>query len=408
MTRQKVSSSMRTQRTKDTVSHWIDVLVLYPIYRGLSLKVRAQNTAKVSVLVATPGNGNIGDQAMIEAFLENVPGDVVIVARNETDVAVPNWAQHRAVVEELPNLIYGGLRSKHLKNIEAFVSLLRRASSLSLIGADVMDGAYNPRASIRRSNLVRLGQALGVQSRILGFSWNGEASGPVLEAAKRASKTGVKMMLRDPVSKNRAEAGGLKNTVEVADVVFRATTTIDPKNPLLTSGSPLALVNISAHIESSFNQVPDYVRIVKRLRHRGYQVVLVPHVSRNGSDDIGLARQLKSELGAGVEVELINELLPPEEIRGLCRRASLVVTGRMHLSIIALSQGVPAIIMSSQGKVEGLAQRFPGAAWCVEPHAGFGGEVEVLIDEVSSVDGAALRRQGQKSIALASLNFAGL
>lgn len=397
---------MRPERTKDTVSHWIDVLVLYPIYKGMALKIGPRANQKVAVLVATPGNGNIGDQAMIEAFLENVLGDIVIVARNETDVAVPEWANHRVTIVALPNLIYGGLRSKHLKHISAFIELLGRASSLSLIGADVMDGAYNPRASIRRSNLVRLGQAVGVPSRILGFSWNGQAPRPVLKSAVKASKAGVKMMLRDPISNDRARAGGLMNTVEVADVVFRGTKMSEPAHTLISRGQPLALVNISAHIESSFRQISEYISIVKHLVHRGYQVVLIPHVSREGSDDVALTRQLRSKLD--VEVGSVDELLKPEEVRAICSRASLVVTGRMHLSILALSQGVPSIILSSQGKVEGLAQRFPGAAWCVEPQTGLGQEVQVLIDEANAVDVAALRDQSRKSMELATLNFVGL
>lgn len=397
---------MRLQRSKNNLSHWMDVSFLYPIYKGIALRVRGRSSTRVAVLVATPGNGNIGDQAMIEAFLENVQGDIVIVARNEHDVLVPQWARERTVVMPLPNLIYGGLRSKHLKNIAEFVGLLRRASSLSLIGADVMDGAYNPRASIRRSNLVRLGQSLGVPSRILGFSWNGRAPKPVLEAAIRASRAGVQMMLRDPISSQRALAGGLQNTVEVADVVFRATTASEPSDLCLSAKRKLALVNISAHIESSFSQITEYVRIIDHLHHRGFDIVLIPHVSRDGSDDIALTRVLKSELDS--RVDLIDRLLKPEEVRGICRRASLVVTGRMHLSIIALSQEVPAVILSSQGKVEGLAQRFVGAAWSVEPRVGFADDVKRSIDGMGLLDVNELQNQTRRSMALADLNFVGL
>jgi colanic acid/amylovoran biosynthesis protein len=397
---------MRLQRSRDTLSHWTDAVVLYPVYKAISLTVRSPDASRAAILVATPGSGNIGDQAMIEAFLENVPGEVVIVARKVSDVSIPEWARQRVHITELPNLIYGGLRSNHLKNIAEFAALLHRASSLSLVGADVMDGAYNPRASIRRSNLVRLGQSLGVQSRILGFSWNGQASRPVLEAAVRASKAGVRMMLRDPISKARALAGGLRNTVEVADVVFRGTTSTEPTGLLSSTQGKVALVNISAHIESSFSQVDEYVQVVTHLDKHGYHVILVPHVSRDGSDDLALARKLQSRLQ--VKVDLVGELLSPEAIRGLCRHASLVITGRMHLSIIALSQGVPSIILSSQGKVEGLAQRFTGSAWCVEPTAGFGKEIQGLIDRVDSVDLDQLQLQRSLSIELAGRNFVGL
>lgn len=60
----------------------------------------------------------------------------------------------------------------------------------------------------------------------------------------------------------------------------------------------------------------------------------------------------------------------PDVIRGLCSRATAVITGRMHLGVMALRMGTPAVIVSTQGKVEGLLEMFDMPECCVRPDAG--------------------------------------
>lgn len=78
-------------------------------------------------------------------------------------------------------------------------------------------------------------------------------------------------------------------------------------------------------------------------------------MSRLGADDIQACRAVwEQHRNAGVL--LVDRLLQSAEILGLCTPADVVVTGRMHLSIMVLNSGVPAITLSTQGKVEGLFQ----------------------------------------------------
>ena len=59
------------------------------------------------VLVASAGDGNIGDQAMFEAFLDGVDGDVLVVARRAADFRIPAEHAHRVRTSAFPELLYG-------------------------------------------------------------------------------------------------------------------------------------------------------------------------------------------------------------------------------------------------------------------------------------------------------------
>ena len=121
------------------------------------------------VLLAPAGGGNIGDQALVDAFIENVDGRVSVICRRPSDYAIDD---ERVRVVPLLSLVYGDLIG-HARDMRAFRELLRTATSFSVVGADVMDGGYGYRASANRANLARRVAEVGIDSRILGFSWNG-------------------------------------------------------------------------------------------------------------------------------------------------------------------------------------------------------------------------------------------
>ncbi|PRB81280.1 polysaccharide pyruvyl transferase family protein [Pseudomonas sp. MYb185] len=343
-------------------------------------------TPTYSLLIAPPGGGNIGDQAMVECFLENTPGHIIIVCRTSADISLPAEYSERAQLMVLPGLIYGHLAS-HLPSALRFHQLLRHAHAVAIIGADIMDGAYNWHASSNRANLAWLAARTGVPVRILGFSWNGRAHHHALAALKRATAAGVQLCLRDPLSAERARADGLTNVTEVSDIVFAArTVNLEAAAHLLGSrptNSRYALVNASGLIGKGHQQIEEYRHVISELQHQGLQVVLLPHVSRPGGDDLLLCRQIHQALD-DEQVLLIDHLLRPAQIRGLTAGASLVVTGRMHLAIMSLYHGVPAITLATQGKVEGLMRLFGAECLCVDPRPGFGQSVVSVIRQVMS------------------------
>ena len=145
----------------------------------------------------------------------------------------------------LPSLVYGEGPDHAAGHPHRSSGCWRRARSLSIIGADIMDGRYSLRGSVRRAVLAEIGAPEGVPTRIIGFSWNGSPSFGARRALVSASRAGVVPLLRDPRSAERATEHGIATSTLVADIVFSATTT---DAGVAIPDVPFAIVNVSGLI----------------------------------------------------------------------------------------------------------------------------------------------------------------
>lgn len=346
------------------------------------------------LLLAPPGRGNIGDQALVEAFVEGAAGRVTVLVRDTADFTVPPHLADRMTLLPLPALVYGTVFG-HARDVRALARAAATASTFSVLGADIMDGAYVPHASVNRAQLATRFAELGWPTRIVGFSWNAAPHADALRAVRRAGEAGVQLLLRDPLSAERARADGLR-VIDTADIVFTAQTRDDGVALRLVpdlGDAPLALVNASGLVG---DRMAAYQDAIATLRRAGYRVLVVPHVSRPGADDLPLCQALV-EQAQDEGVTLVSGLLSPGEIRGLAARAALVVTGRMHLAVMSLMAHTPAITVATQGKVEGLMAMFETPILCVAPDAAFADSLAAALgtviadrDEISARIAAAL------------------
>lgn len=327
-----------------------------------------------TIVISPPAAGNIGDQALIESVLHNTAGDIHLIVRKAGDVRLDHLPQTGRVITEvvLPNLLYG-LGPARRKDAQRLTELAREASSLLVIGADIMDGRYCARASIARARTAALAAELGVPAAVLGFSWSKNPKLRARRALTKANRSGVLLYGRDPASLRRLEQDGL-TPVAAADVVFTmAAADVEAAQRLLgelgvSASDEYVLVNASGLVGSSPAQTAAYVDVVRAILDKGIVPVLVPHVARGSADDQDALDQLVDALDT--PVPRIRSLQLPDVIRGLCSRATAVVTGRMHLGVMALRMGTPAVIVSTQGKVEGLLEMFDVPECCVDPGPG--------------------------------------
>jgi polysaccharide pyruvyl transferase WcaK-like protein len=364
------------------------------------------------LVLAAPGGGNIGDQALLEALMENTEGALTLIVSGPTQLELPAAVQGRVELLEIPDLVYGS-GAAHRTAVTRFGEALASAAHLSVVGADVMDGRYSLPASVRRSTLAAAAARAGVDTRVIGFSWSDQARTAARRALARAGRSGVRLMLRDPVSAERARRDGIGPVEEVADIVFAARTTDASAADELLNGvvGPVALVNVSGLIAGRVDQTAEYVTVVRALRSRGLHVVLLPHVSREKGDDVTACAAVAAQLGADGGVSVVTRLLTPAQVRGLTARVALTITGRMHLAVMSLMNGVPAITLATQGKVEGLMQLVGAPDLCIEPVVGFADRVVAVVDQVLPEDSAtrsALHETLPGVVALARRNTDGL
>lgn len=364
----------------------------------LRSQVRAEPRMPRTHLVLTaPGQGNVGDQALLEALLENTEGPVTALVSDAAGLRLPEELLRRVDVLELPHLLYG-TGADHRAAVARFGRALATASHVSIIGADVMDGRYSLPASVRRSGLAAAAARSGVDTRIIGFSWGDRPRTAARRSLAAAARHGVRLLLRDPVSAERARRDGIRPVEEAADVVFAARTVdATAADHLLEEvGKPVALVNVSGLLAARSDQTEDYVAVVDGLRARGLHVLLLPHVSRVGGDDLAACAAVADRVGPA-DVTSVPTLLTPAQVRGLAARATITVTGRMHLAVMSLMHGVPAITLASQGKVEGLMRLFGTPELCIAPDPGFSAAVIDAVDQVLP-DGAPARRSIRRAL----------
>lgn len=329
------------------------------------------------VLLAATGGGNIGDQAMLESFMQNSTGPLAIITSDVRSLKIPEGHISRVAVHEIPDLVKG-LPVLRLGATRRLIHLLRGAKSYSVIGADIMDGVYSPEQSVARMSSINCALIMGVDARILGFSWSPNA-GHSAKSAMRRLNCGARIYARDPRSLDRLKQDGVTNAQLVADTVFSLDAHQDV--PVLKSwiesrkesGRRIAIVNISGLISRDVDLSKDYLEIIEHLIASNYSVLLLPHVIRRGDDDSNAIANLANSLPKADEnIHRVDYLLEPGQVKALVSHVDVVVTGRMHLAVISLSAGVPTITFGTQGKVEGLYALVHLASFCVAPQAGVG------------------------------------
>lgn len=370
-----------------------------------------RSSTEAHILIAAPGRGNIGDQAMFEAFVNSIAGPVTVVVRQTDDLLhIPDRAEGLRVLA-LPAVLYGGTWA-YLRDLRRLAPHLAHAHDLSVVGADVMDGAYRDRASVRRFRLAELASRAGVPSRVLGFSWNAHPTRGSAAAMKAASGH-VDLFARDPKSAERLLANGASRVYESADIAFltqpadHLPAALDEwLNHQSTAGRPVVIVNANYLLEAHVDQVAAYRALIEA-RSVSTAFVILPHDSRNLPSDETLARLLFESLAPRDNTYLIERVLTPGQVALLASRASFVMSGRMHLTIISSTVLTPAVSVSYQGKVEGLYRKFGFTAW-IDPDTDFADSVlrefDRMVDELEVLEShlqrsvPQLKREALKNI----------
>ncbi|MGF4043246.1 polysaccharide pyruvyl transferase family protein [Paenarthrobacter nitroguajacolicus] len=366
------------------------------------------------VILNSPGSGNIGDQAMFESFVRNVPGTILAIVKSDDAYTLPsNEDRSRVEFSILPKLIY----SKSFGHYADLWRLGRRisgAESFSVMGADIMDGGYGQHSSMVEWNIAKTIQESGIPARVLGFSWNGRAPREVTNLARLAGKAGVRILARDPDSHDRLVADGIAGVIQATDMVFSfaAAPTHASQSAAAEATKDiqgkLAIVNVSGLIGRSIEQDAEYDHLLATLENLGYTCLLLPHVSHSNVDDISATVKLRAVSAPAKRSVFVDRLLSPTEVSALVQRADVVVTGRMHLSILALSAKKPVIVLATQGKVSGLMSLFEVPEHCIEPTEGFGPQISELLIRLESDRDAVVTRLSSNLAdvkKLSALNF---
>lgn len=245
------------------------------------------------------------------------------------------------------------------RDVWRYMSASLQHTHNGVVGADVMDGRYFATSSLTRCSLLLGAARQGNDVAVFGFSWSGEPLKSATFALKRLAEGGGTLYVREPTSYERLVASGVHNLRLVADVAFLlGKLPTDGVSSARDENTRKVFVNVSGLVDKHGVPIEVYARLVESLLDNGYSVEILPHVIRPGDSDLDPQNRLEKRIIADPKLTFVRELLTPDGVQRRINGATLVITGRMHLGILAMSLGVPAIIVNTNGKAEGVYRLF--------------------------------------------------
>jgi polysaccharide pyruvyl transferase WcaK-like protein len=378
--------------------------------------------AEKTALFVPPANteGSLGDEAMfaasIDYLLKRGFSKIGLVSFDPT----ANWN-----IEPVHQIV----STYSLKDRLRLVDTISQYSHLYCLGADVMDGFYSDRATLERLRIVELAARAGVESTILGFSFNDRPT-PAAVKAFANLPANVRICCRDSVSQSRlikqiqrpvelvADLAFLLKPTEQSPVVSQVTQWIQAQR---SSGRKVVGFNAKKLYPSEGTKVEFadliqvYVDALTTVFERDPQIslLLIPHDTRPAANDVALAEAIFKGLPPAIQAHCMQVPMPcrAAEVKAFCAELDVVITGRMHLAIACLGQATPVGSITYQGKFEGLFQHFGLHDVTISPEQAFqSGELANFCTTIIA-QRQSLREQLQTTLPqvklLAAANFAG-
>lgn len=351
--------------------------------------------------------GSLGDEAMMSVCIDRLASEGRSVAIVDF-VAGDRWPDEPVGTRHLD--LSGFFGTAYMRSLPTLIGALREFDRFWCLGADVMDGHYSEAGSLRRVALAHTAAELGLETSILGFSFNEAPSDLVIEALQGLPAS-VDLIARDPVSHRRLVervgrpirlaadlAFGLRPAVELdrseADV-------LEWMGARRAEGCRLVALNVSRRafastgvvdLDAALDAYAFGLSTLLRTR-MDVSIVCLPHDYRARStdmNDLEVLQAIVERVDSGCADRI---LLPCERLRApFVKRAvgevDAVLSGRMHLAIAALGQGTPAATLSYQGKLAGLYEHFQLPELEVDPSDALTSErivtiLDQLLDEGS-------------------------
>lgn len=335
----------------------------------------------ILIMPASAKSGNLGDQAMLWGLYEHQESlGEMATFHLCTGVSDDSW--QKAMVERFPDINYQKVWRRFLSplTIIRFAKIFPDYSGFYLLGADTLDGYYGLCVSRIRLRLLMLATMYFEDVRALGFSFNHSPRG-VTKLFQKLNKK-VVFKVRDPVSRSRLENDGVESQL-VADLAFMMSVgDYRAKQPVELvrfmecnrDGSILLAVNVNCLLAIKFdNYLPNLEYALAELMSTGpYRIFFLPHDMRDtgGHTDYSSCEDLYARL---VERNISPDRLyllraRPQDaafVKGLVGQCDMLISGRMHLGIAAVSQGVPCLFFEYQGKQGGMLQMLDLAEDCL-------------------------------------------
>lgn len=321
--------------------------------------------ADEALVVLPAASDGLGDQAMLQAVADNLEGMSLKFIRQ---IIMPTWGALPLVGPELP-CIRCTLDDVEQRN-EALVSAIRKASVVFAVGADVIDGHYGMRPVKYLLGVLNIAAEQGRPAVLLGHSISERPHPEAIDLIAKLPPS-VNVYVRDELSLQRFKQFVGRPAPLVADIAFLVKPDRSARQYLAASawvqqrrqaGDVVLCLNIngltSEKQAAGMGAVPYWRRFLEVVltRQPATSILFLAHDTRSGSSDASVHRQVIDAF-SGQHADHFFEAETPQTAavaKAISSSADLVLSGRMHLAIGALSQGTPTFCIAYAGKYEGV------------------------------------------------------
>lgn len=348
-------------------------------------KLSAQTDS--SALFLPPDDpGSLGDEAMLAAGMKYLANQGIKRIGIIGIKSNPDWKNLELVTDtiDLRGHFAGGGKDRF-----RFVHLVSSYDRFYCVGADVMDGFYSETRTLHFLNLVALAAKTGADTTILGFSFNEHPSLAAIQALANLPSN-VRICCRDPISHKRltqhlqrpvdlvADAAFLLHPAENSELVLRVSKWIGEQQ---LAGRVVIGINANSIHRQSLPEfgfdalIRLYSNTLTELfsANQKFSFLMIPHDFRGQESDVSLAQAILEALSLEMKLYCLQVPTPcsAAEVKSICADLDVVFTGRMHLAIACLGQGVPVAGITYQGKFEGLFNHFELQGMTIAPEEAF-------------------------------------
>lgn len=257
-----------------------------------------------------------------------------------------------------------------------FFDIIGNYDAVAVVGADIMDGYYSTSDAMRNWAFADLAARAGLKSFVVGFSFNSTPASALGNMLRDLSPA-LEINPREEVSRQRFVAASGRHVELAADSAFLLPST--PNGPdqhaveewcvaQRREGRIICAFNTHPMVFKDFDTAKTarlnaaFATAIRGLAQQfSVAFLFIPHDFRDPSrGDAAALAQLHDQVKGDLKERVFFAASEARatELKALVGVSDLLITGRMHLAIAALSNGIPVWAVNSQQKFIGLYQHF--------------------------------------------------
>jgi polysaccharide pyruvyl transferase CsaB len=297
------------------------------------------------------GFGNLGDEAILESIIsalaKSVPKESIVVLSNDPE-------HHRKTY---------GVSAANRWKLASLVQLLPKTKLFISGGGGLFQDTNSPGSTIYYGGQIALARVFGAHPFIFA-----QGLGPLNSSTGRVATRAAAMLSNDITVRDKASFSmleGWKVKAELtADPVWTLEESALPESVLhqvqtARSGSSL-VVGLSLRNSHNFSQARREILLSTMLEAlpRDAALILLPLQAEQDLPQLEPFMKGWTDAGRKAVMLDVSPLERPSQWVSLMRQFDLVVAMRLHALIFALKEGVPAIGLTYDAKVEHVLRQF--------------------------------------------------